>query len=285
MWVLLSVLTAFFESLKDVFSKIGLKKGDEYIFAWFLNFFSLLMFLLLLPFITISKPGDRFWLALVIGGILNMITNILYMKALKSSDLSITVPMVTFTPVFLLLTSPIMVGEFPDIFGVMGILAIVTGSYLLNIREKTRGFFPPFKALFREKGPAYMLLVAFLWSITANFDKIGIRNSSVFQWIISIHLFSTILMLPLVIIKSGTKIKALPSQFKSLVPVGFFAAVRTVCQMLAINLALVPYVISIKRTSVIFTILFGYIIFKEKGIKERLAGSLLMIAGVLMITL
>jgi uncharacterized membrane protein len=47
----------------------------------------------------------------------------------------------------------------------------------------------------------------------------------------------------------------------------------------------VAYVISIKRTSVIISILFGYLIFKEKGIKERLLGAVIMVIGVLFITL
>ena len=72
---------------------------------------------------------------------------------------------------------------------------------------------------------------------------------------------------------------------KLLLPIGFFAAVRAVTQMLAINLTLVAYVISIKRTSVLFSIVFAYLVFKEKGIKERLSGAILMVLGVCLITL
>jgi len=55
--------------------------------------------------------------------------------------------------------------------------------------------------------------------------------------------------------------------------------------MTAINMTLVAYVISIKRTSVIMSVFWGYLIFKEKGLKERLFGSFLMIIGVVLITL
>jgi uncharacterized membrane protein len=59
----------------------------------------------------------------------------------------------------------------------------------------------------------------------------------------------------------------------------------SIFQMTAINLTLVSYVISIKRTSVIMSVLFGYFIFKEKGLKERLTGTSIMVIGVLSIAL
>ena len=55
--------------------------------------------------------------------------------------------------------------------------------------------------------------------------------------------------------------------------------------MLAISLTLVAYVISIKRVSVVFGVLWGHFIFKEGGIKERLIGTSIMVMGVGLITL
>ncbi|MGZ7066894.1 MAG: hypothetical protein ACXVHT_01170 [Methanobacterium sp.] len=46
-----------------------------------------------------------------------------------------------------------------------------------------------------------------------------------------------------------------------------------------------PYVIAIKRTSTIMSVLFGSLIFKEKGIKGRLLGAGIMVLGVILITL
>mgnify|MGYP000474666247 CR=1 FL=1 len=48
---------------------------------------------------------------------------------------------------------------------------------------------------------------------------------------------------------------------------------------LAVQLVIVPYMISIKRTSSIFGFLYGKFVFKEKNIKERLTGALIMLIG------
>jgi uncharacterized membrane protein len=122
LWVVFSSLTALCESLKDVFSKKGLADIDEYVIAWSLRFFALPFLLPILFFVKLPALTKDFWLALFLGGGLNAICTILYMKAIKRAALSLTVPLVAFTPLFLLLTSPFMVGEFPDLSGIGGIL-------------------------------------------------------------------------------------------------------------------------------------------------------------------
>lgn len=283
-WFVFAFLTAIFKSLKDVSSKNSLKTIDVYIVSWSLRFFALPFLLPLLFFIEIPILGNQFWMALFIGGSLNVITTILYMKAIKHSDLSITTPMVTFTPLFLLVTSPLILGEFPSFFGLIGVLLIVFGSYTLNIKQRHKGYFAPFQALLKEKGPKLMLLVAFIWSITSNFDKIGVQNSSPIFWTIAINAFIAMVLFPIMLYKSQQNMKQIHTNYKFLIPVGLFSALAIVFQMTAINLALVVYVISIVRTSAIMSVLFGHFIFKEKNVKERLLGAVIMVIGVLFIT-
>jgi uncharacterized membrane protein len=284
-WIAYSFLTALFESLKDVLGKKSLEKCNEYIVAWSLRIFAFPFILPLLVFTKETVLGNRFWPALLAGGTLNIVTTILYMKAIKTSDLSVTVPMVTFTPLFLLLTSPFIVGEFPSLKGVFGILLIVAGSYLLHLKEKKKGLLAPFKAIVKEKGPRLMLTVAFIWSITSNIDKVGIQNSSIVHWAIAMHIFSIFAMIPVVLVTSCSSISQVWKRQKVLFPMGFVNALKYIFQMAAIQLTLVAYVISIKRTSAILSVVLGFLIFKEKGFRERLTGSVIMIFGVLLITL
>ena len=285
LWLPLALLTALSESLKDVFGKLILAKTDVYVVAFALRLFSLPFILPLLFFIEIPVVKPAFYVALITGGLLNVVVTVLYMKAIKHSDLSITVPFITFTPLFLLISSPLILGEYPNIWGMSGVIIIVLGSYVMNLKYKSRSFFEPFKMLLREKGPRYMLVVAFLWSITANFDKMGIVNSSPLFWVVSISVFLSVMMFLLLIVMSRSKIAQLKTHYKGLLPVGLFSAASLIFQMLALNMTLVAYVISIKRTSALMGVIFGYFVFKEKGIKQRLIGTIIMLIGVLMIAL
>jgi uncharacterized membrane protein len=59
----------------------------------------------------------------------------------------------------------------------------------------------------------------------------------------------------------------------------WFVLSYMIFQNIAIILTLVPYVISIKNTSVLMSVLFGWLIFREEGIRERLAGTAMMVLG------
>lgn len=286
MWFLFSILTAFFESLKDVSSKKALKNIDEYYISWSLRFISSIFLIpILLFFIDIPSLKKPFFLVLLIAGIVDSVTTILYMKAIKHSDLSLSIPLLTFTPLFLLITSPIMLGEFHGLIGILGVTFIVAGSYILNISEKEKGYLIPFQVLFREKGSKLMLIVAFIWGITSNSDKIGIKYSFPLIWTGALNLTITVFLFPIVLFKPKNNMNQLKTNFMVIIFMGLFSALSGIFQMLAIKVSLVPYVISIKRTSVIMAVIFGYLFFKEKRIKERLSGVLIMLTGVFLITM
>ena len=130
-----------------------------------------------------------------------------------------------------------------------------------------------------------MLLVAFVWSITANFDKIGVTNSNPIFWAISMNIFVMFILFPVIYLKSRKQARKIPRNIKALLPVGLFGALLLIFQMTAITMTLVAYVISVKRTSAIMGVIFGALIFREKNIKGRLAGAIIMVLGVLLITL
>ena len=284
-WIVFALLTALCESFKDVFSKKGLADIDEYVIAWALRFFALPFLLPILFFIKIPPLGQGFWIALSISSGLNAVCTILYMKAIKQSALSLTVPLVALTPMFLLLTSPFMVGEFPDWSGVLGIVLIVLGSYVLNFNAAAQGYWAPFRALLQEPGPKLMLIVALLWSITANCDKIGVQNSSPLFWSLAATGCMGVTLIPIMLYKSPRALQQMPRVYKKLLPIGFFCALTAIFQMLAVSLTLVAHVIAIKRTSTMLSVFWGFLIFKETGFKERLLGASIMVVGVLLISL
>ncbi|MGC9313378.1 MAG: EamA family transporter [Sediminispirochaetaceae bacterium] len=284
-WFIFAALTALSESSKDLFSKIGLSRMNEYLVSWVLMTFSIPLLTVALILSGIPEIGPHYLIALFVHGTLNTLAIILYMRAIKSSELSITVPMVAFSPLFLLITSPIIVGEFPSTAGLIGVVLIVAGSYLLHLNQLSRGVLMPFKALFEQPGPRYMMLVAFLWSITANFDKIGVRNSSPMFWSFSLAVFMSLAMLPVALLTNRNLFSTIRKNLRCLIPIGFFQGCALLFQMLAVQLTLVAYVVAIKRTSTALSVIWGAIFLKEKNIKEKLLGVGIMLAGVTLIVL
>ena len=103
-------------------------------------------------------------------------------------------------------------------------------------------------------------------------------------WAISISAFTVVAITPLMIYKARKRVYEIPKNLKLLLPLGLLSALTLISQLTAINMTLVAYVISIKRLSAVFSVLFGYWLFKEKNIKERLLGVIIMVIGVLFIS-
>ena len=281
-WLVLALLAALCESLKDLFSKQGLYHVPPYIaaLAASASAFPILMGTF---FLTQQIPplGEKFFVALTVSGLLNIVAILVFMKAIQDSDLSLTIPFITFTPLFLLITAPFLVGEFPAPLGNLGILLIVGGSYTLQIQEVHRGYLAPFTAILKEKGPRRMLSVAFIYSLTSNFDKIGVLNSSPLFWSLSINAFMTAgLLLMFFLLPKSKRLQRTKLPFHFLLLIGLFHATTLIAQNIALEQASVPLVISIKRTSALFAVLWGSFVLREVKIRERLTGAIMMVAGV-----
>ncbi len=212
------------------------------------------------------------------------------MRSLHESDkdlpLSLTVPMLAFTPLFLLVTSPLILGELPSSIGLMGVLLIVLGTYVLSIKDVREGYLAPFKALIREKGAQMMLFVAVFFSVGANFWKVGIQYDSPLIFITMVYVLSSSLLFLLMLMNSKNSKRVVGIvHLRRLFLIGLFNALMEIFAMKAMQLGIVPYVISIKRTSILFSTLYGYLFFKEKRMTERLTGAFMMFLGVLVISL
>lgn len=292
-WLALALGTAFFEALKDVLSKRLLtsrpeaalfsKGGDEYLLAWAYSTFGLPLSGALLWHTGVPQIGGDFFPALAAGVGLNLIVVPLYMRAIQASDLSLTLPMLTFTPLFMLGTSPLILGEFPNAWGGMGIILIIAGAYALHLGRGGHGPLAPFRALWREPGPRIMLCVALLWSVAANVDKIGVANSSPPFWLFTFFCAMSLGLLPVVLLKSRRPLARLRTNFPGLLLIGLTGTLALMLQMWALTLTLAAYVVSIKRLSVVFGVLLGHFVFEERDLARRLICAALMVAGVALI--
>lgn len=285
LWVPFSLLNAFFESVSNALGKSGAQKIDILSVAWSQRFFALFI-LIPLSFATHSlhPVNGTFWIALLVTSALNTITSILFVKAIKGSPLSLTLPIVTLTPLFLLITSPLIVHEFPKPLGLVGILSTVVGSYILNLSKKIYGPFEPILSIVKEEGSRLMLIVAIIWSITSNIDKIAVNNSN--PLLFSFASTATILLFLTIVLKiKKTSFNTIFINSRVLAPIGIASGLSTAFQMIAISMTIVPNVITVKRTSAIFGTVWGKLFFKEENIKERLIGTIIMVAGVVLIVL
>ena len=254
----------------------------------------------------IPAIGPAYYSAVAASAVLNIVSLVLVFRAMKSSDLSLSMPMLSFTPVFLIGTSYLLLHEMPSAAGMSGICSIVSGSYVLNISAEHEHFLDPVKSMIRNRGSWYMLIVAFLFAVSINEDKIAMLNSDpVFGMAFTLLSISGAFA---VIVVVSAKIKGrcllhpaardpgtpghLTGPVFSVMPycmpavlIGIFAATESISINIAYTLQIAPYVIAIKRLSIIFMVLYGIFVCAENEVRTRLLGSVLMVGGAVIILL
>lgn len=284
LWLVLALSAALCESLKNLFAKKGIERVHPLVAAWGASAFAL-PFLLLMLWMQGAMPkiGNRFWLALVIGGGLNVVAILQLMRAILVADLSLTIPFLTLTPLFLLLTSPLIVGEMPTAVGLIGIVCIVCGSFILQWPEPHQRIWAPLQSLWKNPGPRRAVSVAFLYSVTSNMDKIGVQESTPFFWSAAITLFMFATLGIMMWGCKGVNPGLVSTKMNVLWVIGFFQALTLFFHNSALILATVPSVIAVKRTSVLFAVLWGAIFLHEPRLRERLLGAVFMILGAILI--
>lgn len=284
-WFIFAIFGALFDAIYYTSIKKLLKNIDQYVLASGVFLSSFIVLFLISIIKGIPEIGSAFYSSVLATGVLNVIAAILYFKALKITDLSLSVPMISFTPIFLIFTSFILLKEFPTIFGILGIFLIVIGSYVLNITKNSTHLLDPFKEILRNKGIFYMLLVAFLFSVSSNFDKLVVQNSDPIFGSSMVYLLlgSSFLVI------SSTKTNDIGTVYKKNLHKFFFIGLILALVAITINIAftmqIVPYVISLKRLSILFSVFCGGLIFKEKNILKRSLGAFIMLVGIIFIIL
>lgn len=284
MWLFLGLASGFLHALQSMVSKKALEGANQYLVAFAYSAFSLPFLLTSLVWLDLAPTNFAFWWSNTATAVLNVIALIILMKALKIGELSLTIPFLAFTPIFLILTSSLMLGELPNSVGILGITTIVGGAYLLEMK-KNGGILGPWKAFKSNKAAQLVLLVAFIYAISSNLDKIAVQNSNPITKLIIGQLIMVSIFIPLIHFKSSQKLREVKYYFKYFWPIGLLVALVLLAQMTALTLTMVSYVISLKRTSAFFSVILGFMVFKEKNIKPRLIGSALMVAGVLLISI
>lgn len=284
-WVLLSLISAFTLATSDALTKKALVHTNEYLVAFFRLLFSLPFLLCLLFFIPVPRIDAEFYKAFAVSLPLEILAMVLYVKALQLSPLSLTLPFLSLTPVFLILISYLILGEKVSLKGGIGIVLIAAGSYTLNLHEMRKGIFEPVRSVIKERGSLLMIGVAVIYSITSSLGKMAIEHSSPLFFGATYFVSMTIFLAPIALLMGRGDLRkfAGEKQYKALIFPGLFYSIMIAAHMTAISLTKVAYMISLKRTSIIIGVIYGYFLFKEKNIRERLAGAVMMFTGFILI--
>jgi len=285
MWILLSIVTAVFFALSSAQAKALSGRSHDYVVTWAMMVLGVPLTAAVLLWQGLPELKEGFFIASGISILLNTVAVTLQVKALRLSPLSLTMPFLAFTPLFMLVTSSFILKEFPTAQGFAGIILIVAGAYSINLDHvKEGGLLAPIKAVASEPGSRLMLAVAAIWSVAAAYDKVATVASSPAFYTTYFGVVYGVIYLPFLV--TGLRRSETPSrQVPGLFLLGALSASMILAQMTAIEMTVASYVIAIKRSGMVLSVVLGYLFFKERHLRNRFAGAALMTLGVVLLSL
>jgi drug/metabolite transporter (DMT)-like permease len=189
--------------------------------------------------------------------------------------------------VFNIVTGYLVLDERVSLIGAAGIFLVVCGAWLLNLKaaqvDGGLNVLAPFRAIARERGSRLMLATAAIYSLTSVISKAALLQ--VTPAFFGPFYFVTLGLCTTLVFASRN-----PHTWRALgrnpwvhLAIGTCMAVMVVAHFHAIEQVEVAYMVAVKRTSLLFGMLYGAWLFKEQGLSRNLLAGGFMVAGVFLI--
>lgn len=286
LWIVLALVAAVCVAAHDtVIKKLLDRNINPYLIG---GSMFLISGILLAPIVWhqgIPEIKPAFYWAVFVTVALNTLATLVAYRALRMGDLSQIAPMSSFTPVFLIATSYFILGEVPTTIGFFGVILIVGGSYVLHRKSlsSSERWTDAWRRLATNRAGLLILSVAFIFSISVNFDKIAAVSASPLFSSLVVDTVLGLTLLAIMLVQKRGNFRGLKVPFVALLGIGAICALGIWASNTALVYENVSYVIAVKRTAILFSILAGYLFFHEENIRVRLLGGSIMVAGVIVI--
>lgn len=245
--------------------------------------------LLLLPLLAVQPMPELaiefwYWTAALVP--LEVTAMLLYSQAIRDTSLSLTLPYLAFTPVFNTLTGYVVLNEQVSMLGFGGIVLVVFGAWLLNL-EHARGerfdVLAPFRAIISERGSRLMLITAALYSMTSVLGKGALAYTTPLFFGTFYYVIIGFIVIVVFSLGANSTVHVLWRRPAAHLAIGMFMAIMVVSHFFAIQHVEVAYMIAVKRTSLLFGILYSVLLFHERARVEHFLAGGLMLVGVYLI--
>ena len=287
MWVLYAFGSAFFAGLTSILAKCGIKKADSNV-ATAIRTIVVLIFSWIMVFVVgaqgqIMDVSEKTWIFLILSGIATGASWLCYFRALQIGDVNRVVPIDKSSTILTIILAFIFFREEISALKLVCVVLITIGTYMMitkkeisqDEQDKTKG---------SHGWLFYAVLSAVFASLTSILGKVGIEeiNSNLGT---AIRTAVVLIMAWIVVFVTGKQhtIKYIEKNELGFICLsGLATGSSWLCYYKALQDGLASVVVPIDKLSIVVTIAFSYIVFKERLTIKSFAGLVLIIAGTLL---
>ena len=281
MWIVLAFLSALFAGLTSILAKCGIRRTDSTVATAIRTVVVLIMAFCMTLIVgstgQITSISPKSWIFLVLSGLATGGSWLCYFKALQLGDVNKVVPIDKSSTVLTIIFAAVFLREPVSWLGWLCVVGIAVGTYLM-IEKKARTGGAKSRAWL-----IYAALSAVFAALTSILGKIGIENiesnlgTTVRTAVVLLAAWGMVL-----VTKKGSQLKTIPK--KELVFIclsGLATGGSWLCYYKALKDGLASIVVPIDKLSILVTVAFSYMVFREKLTLKSAIGFLLIVAGTL----
>lgn len=283
MWILYAYGSAFFAGITAILAKIGIKNTDSNLATAVrtivILIFSWLMVFIVGSFNTITELTTKTIIFLILSGLATGLSWLCYFKALQLGNVNKVTPIDKSSTILTMVLAMIFLGEKITSLKLISIILIGIGTYLMIEKKKDN------KQAKDNKWLLYAFGSAIFASLTSILGKIGIEGveSNLGTAIRTIVVLVMAWIVVFVTKKQG-EIKNIDKRsWKFLLLSGLTTGLSWLCYYKALQDGEASIVVPIDKLSIVITIVFSYIILKEKLNKKSMLGLIGIIVGTLLL--
>ena len=281
-WLVAAILSAVFAGLTSILAKCGIKKTDSDL-ATALRTVVVLAFAWIMVFVigsqsSITEISKTSLLFLVLSGLATGASWICYFKALSAGDVNKVVPIDKSSTVLTVLLAIVCFGETTNLASKLVATAILAIGILLMVEKKQTE-----KKDEHRSWMVYAILSAVFAALTSILAKVGISGVES-NLGTAIRTGVVLVMAWLVVFAKGKQKDIQYINKKELLFIslsGLATGASWLCYYYAIQNGIVSVVVPIDKLSILVTVAFSCLVFKEKLSKKAFLGLCLMVIGTL----
>ena len=282
MWIIFAFGSALFAGLTSILAKCGIKNTDSNV-ATALRTIIVLIFSWIMVFISKSQStlyniNTKTLIFLILSGIATGASWLCYFKALQIGDVNKVTPIDKSSTILTMLMAFIFLGEEITFIKGISMILIGIGTYLMIIKKEN--------VTVENKSNAWLIYAlgsAIFASLTSILGKVGIENidSTLGTAIRTIIVLIMAWIVVFVTKKQNTIRDIDTNSWIFLFLSGIATGGSWLCYYRALQMGPASIVVPIDKLSILVTIVFSYIVFKEKLNKKSALGLLLIVIGTL----
>ena len=283
MWVVFAFGSALFAGLTSILAKCGIRKTDSdaatAIRTFVVLIFSWIMVLIAGSAPTITNLGAKTWIFLVLSGLATGASWLCYFRALQLGDVNKVVPIDKSSTILTILLALIFLGEKITWLKGAAIVLIGAGTFLMIEKKAADG-----EKKEKKSWLIYAVLSAVFASLTSILGKIGIEGVES-NLGTAMRTGVVLIMAWLIVFIKGKQhtLKNIPKKELLFICLsGIATGGSWLCYYKALQDGLASVVVPIDKLSILVSIAFSAIVFKERLSKKAAAGLVLIVAGTLM---